>query len=72
MHNSKGRWCRGVELNHRPRPYQGRALPLSYRGISGKVAAKCHRLLYGASIAYLGHLTIFMRASRMNKMMDLQ
>ena len=29
---SGGKWCRGVELNHRPRPYQGRALPLSYHG----------------------------------------
>src|SRR5512147_2016970 len=26
------KWCRGVESNHRPRPYQGRALPLSYHG----------------------------------------
>ena len=25
-------WCRRVELNHWPRPYQGRALPLSYGG----------------------------------------
>ena len=28
----RGKWCRGVELNHRPHPYQGCALPLSYRG----------------------------------------
>ena len=30
----EGRWCCRVELNHRPRPYPGRALPLSYGSIS--------------------------------------
>ena len=28
----RGKWCRRKELNFRPRPYQGRALPLSYGG----------------------------------------
>ena len=30
--DSCGKWCRGGELNSRPHPYQGCALPLSYRG----------------------------------------
>ncbi len=38
------RWCREEESNLRPRPYQGRALPLSYRGvIRANPGATCHR-----------------------------
>src|SRR6185437_7091842 len=39
-------WCRRAGLNCRPRPYQGRALPLSYGGsivqISSRSEAPCH------------------------------
>ena len=31
--NGPGSWCRRRELNSRPRPYQGRALPLSHCGV---------------------------------------
>jgi hypothetical protein len=34
-------WCRRTESNCRPRPYQGRALPLSYGG--PRRIGQCHR-----------------------------
>ena len=41
-----GKWCRRAGLNCRPRPYQGRALPLSYGGSAVdtgiKSEAPCH------------------------------
>ena len=38
-----GKWCCREELNLRPRPYQGRALPLSYGSGPGKAGGTCHR-----------------------------
>ncbi len=40
-------WCRRKESNFRPRPYQGRALPLSYGGTDS--GAPCHRGAIGAT-----------------------
>ena len=39
------KWCCREELNLRPRPYQGRALPLSYGSDAGRSKARgtCHR-----------------------------
>ena len=42
--DSCGKWCRGGELNSRPHPYQGCALPLSYRG---EIPSKSDHLPFG-------------------------
>ncbi len=34
----EGKWCHERELNSRPHPYQGCALPLSYRGACSRRA----------------------------------
>ena len=34
---SAWRWCRGAELNCLRRPFQGRALPVSYPGTVGNL-----------------------------------
>src|SRR5579863_1154692 len=54
------RWCRGGELNSLRRPFQGRALPVSYPGISvderlygcGEQEARVLKLVWWARFRY--------------------
>ena len=48
-----------MELNHWPRPYQGRALPLSYGGISAEVPVYAIVNIVPQAVELLSQLVFF-------------